>query len=132
MFCILCFAFYGLHFQIGKVNSVKPAFFTNNKLISRNFLKVYEVQCGKPWNSLPSHFPVKSISCKILQWEVHLTEFSRKNENFTLTETHCGNYLGKFTLTEKILFRQITYLVFSLVKLLLSRNFCQKCMREFP
>ena len=34
----------------------------------------------------------------------------------------------KFTLTEKI-FRQITYLVISLVKLLLSRNFCQKCMR---
>ena len=37
--------------------------------------------------------------------------------------------LRKFTLTEKI-FRQITYLVISLVKLLLSRNFCQKCVRE--
>ena len=36
--------------------------------------------------------------------------------------------LRKFTLTEKI-FRQITYLVISLVKLLLSRNFCQKCVR---
>ena len=33
--------------------------------------------------------------------------------------------LRKFTLTEKI-FRQITYLLISLVKLLLSRNFCQK------
>ena len=32
-----------------------------------------------------------------------------------------------FTLAEKI-FRQITYLVISLVKLLISRNFCQKCV----
>ena len=38
--------------------------------------------------------------------------------------------LRKFTLTEKI-FRQITYLVISLVKLLLSRNFCQKSMRVY-
>jgi len=36
--------------------------------------------------------------------------------------------LRKFTLNEKI-FRQITYLVISLVKLILSRNFCQKCVR---
>ena len=36
--------------------------------------------------------------------------------------------LRKLTLTEKI-FRQITYLVIYLVKLLLSRNFCQKCVR---
>ena len=35
---------------------------------------------------------------------------------------------AKFTFTEKI-FRQINYLVISLVKPLLSRNFCQKCMR---
>ena len=42
--------------------------------------------------------------------------------------THCMWKLRKFTLTEKI-FRQITYLVISLVKLLLSRNFCQKCVR---
>ena len=34
----------------------------------------------------------------------------------------------KFTLTEKF-FRQINYLVISLVKQLLSRNFCQKCVR---
>ena len=34
--------------------------------------------------------------------------------------------LRKFNPTEKI-FRQNTYLVISLVKLLLSRNFCQKC-----
>ena len=32
----------------------------------------------------------------------------------------------RFTLTE-IIFRQITYLVISLVKLLFSRNFCQNC-----
>ena len=43
-------------------------------------------------------------------------------ENITLWK------LRKFTLTEK-LSRQITYLVISLLKLLLSRNFCQK-MRE--
>ena len=36
--------------------------------------------------------------------------------------------LRKFNLTQKI-FRQNTYLVISLVKLLLSRNFCQKCVR---
>ena len=46
---------------------------------------------------------------------------------------HNGNLLTvwklrKFTLTEKI-FRQITYLVMSLVKMLLSRNFCQKRVR---
>jgi len=35
----------------------------------------------------------------------------------------------KFTLTE-IKFRQINYLVNSLVKPLLSRNFCQKSVRE--
>ena len=40
---------------------------------------------------------------------------------------HCGKN-QKFTLIEKI-FHQITYLVISLVKLLLSRNFCQKCVR---
>ena len=34
----------------------------------------------------------------------------------------------KFSLTKKI-FRQINSLVISLVKTLLSRNFCQKCMR---
>ena len=34
----------------------------------------------------------------------------------------------KFTLTKKI-FRQINYLVISLVKMLLSRNFCQKSVR---
>ena len=34
----------------------------------------------------------------------------------------------KFTLTEKII-RQINYLVISLVKPLLSRKFCQKCVR---
>ena len=33
-----------------------------------------------------------------------------------------------FTLTEKI-FRQISYLVISLVKLLISRNFCQKSVK---
>ena len=36
-----------------------------------------------------------------------------------------------FTLTKKI-FRQINSLVTYLIKPLLSRNFCQKCMREFP
>ena len=34
----------------------------------------------------------------------------------------------KFALTENF-FRQINYLVISLVKPLLSRNFCQKCVR---
>ena len=34
----------------------------------------------------------------------------------------------KFTLTEEI-FRQINYLVISLVKMLLSRIFCQKSVR---
>ena len=42
---------------------------------------------------------------------------------------HCTLWkLRKFTLTEKI-FRQITYLVISLVKLLLSQHFCQKSVR---
>ena len=35
----------------------------------------------------------------------------------------------KFSLTEKKI-RQINFLVISLVKLLLSRNFCQKSVRE--
>ena len=35
----------------------------------------------------------------------------------------------KFTLNEKI-FRQINYLVIHLVKTLLSRKFCQKCVRS--
>ena len=34
----------------------------------------------------------------------------------------------EFTVTQKF-FRQITSLVFSLVKKLFSRNFCQKCVR---
>ena len=41
---------------------------------------------------------------------------------------HTVRKLQKFTLTEKK-FRQINYLVISLVKTLLSRNFCQKWVR---
>ena len=51
---------------------------------------------------------------------------------------YCDNYRNllstlwknqKFTLTEKI-FRQINYLVISLANALVSRNFCQKCVRD--
>ena len=45
---------------------------------------------------------------KLLQWTHHNVE--------------------KFSLT-KTIFRQINFLVISLVKLLLSRNFCEKCVR---
>ena len=46
-----------------------------------------------------------------------------------VTEIQCTLWKNqKFTLTEKI-FRQINYLVISLVKTLLSRNFCQKRVR---
>ena len=56
------------------------------------------------------------------------TEFHIYSES-TFFDLHTLWKLRKFTLTEKI-FRQITYLVISLVKLLLSRNFCQKSVRE--
>ena len=49
-------------------------------------------------------------------------------ETSTSHNVHTLWKLQKFTLTEKI-FRQIAYLVISLVKVLLSRNFCQKRVR---
>ena len=49
-------------------------------------------------------------------------------EKQEILSPHCGK-IQKFTLTEKI-FRQINSLVTYLVKPLLSRNFCQKCVRE--
>ena len=42
--------------------------------------------------------------------------------------SHCAE---RFTLTE-VFFRKINYLVISLLKPLLSRNFCQKFVSKFP
>ena len=67
--------------------------------------------------SLVKSFSVKSISRKILKWYKNFT-----NSTLTLWK------LQKFTLTENK-FRQINYLVISLVNTLLSRNFCQKRVR---
>ena len=66
---------------------------------------------------------------KEVKYIIPIVDFTKKNlvrENFSFFHTTLWK-LRKFTLTEKI-FRQITYLVISLVKLLLSRNFCQKCV----
>ena len=52
--------------------------------------------------------------------------FCSESKFFTLPHTVWKN--EKFTLTEEK-FRQINYLVISLVKPLLSRNFCLKCVR---
>ena len=49
-----------------------------------------------------------------------VAKYHKTRSRFTLWK------LDKFALSKKI-FRQITYSVISLVKLLLSRNFCQKC-----
>ena len=54
------------------------------------------------------------------------------HKNFALpicyTYAQCGKMKNLHTITEKI-FRQINYLVISLEKTLLSRNFCQKSAR---
>ena len=60
-------------------------------------------------------------------------DFRKKIRELKLLRLFEGSFctlwkFRKFTLTEKI-FREITYLVISLVKLLLSRNFCQKRVR---
>ena len=59
-----------------------------------------------------------------------------RGSNYLLSKTDAFTKLlfkkragQKFSLTKKI-FRQINSLVNYLVKTLLSRNFCQKCMRE--
>ena len=67
----------------------------------------------------------------VLQHTVEIIKYCelfRKNYAKSMYSLNTLWKLRKFTLTEKI-FRQITYLVISLVKLLLSRNFCQKCVR---
>ena len=47
-------------------------------------------------------------------------------------DSHCTIWKNeKFSLAKKI-FRQINYLLTYFVKPLLSRNFCQKCVRKFP
>ena len=55
------------------------------------------------------------VSQKISKWWGSVISTLWKNQNFTLTEK---------------IFRQINYLVISLVNALVSRNFCQKCVRE--
>ena len=90
-----------------------------------------------------------SVTLEITQFYCHATVFTQKFrqinvllQNFTINwfdgkkftwqwisrfSTHTLWKLRNFTLTEKKI-RQITYLVISLVKLLISRNFCQKCV----
>ena len=50
--------------------------------------------------------------------------------NFHTVYTHCGK--TRNSLSPNSFFRLINSLVTYLVNLLLSRNFWQKCMREFP
>ena len=54
-----------------------------------------------------------------------------KLHKFTLHSTVCTVWKNeKFSLLTEKIFRQINSLVISLVKPLLSRNFCRKCVRE--
>ena len=61
----------------------------------------------------------------------HIMFFSQKLRETIVFTTHttyyCGNYRN--SLSPKIFFRQINYLVISLARMLLSRNFCQKWVK---
>ena len=75
----------------------------------------------------------RQFKVKFFGEKVTITEYLRQNgvavkfRNFNAS-SYCTPKNDKFTLTEKF-FRQINYLIFSLVKPLLSRFFCQKSVR---
>ena len=128
-------------FNLHTINSIA------NKLTSRNFCKILLMRVKflnfayfifgneEKFTTKRIMFFVKSILSKNIKQTTNFTIFFfTKSSNYWNTVWHIVEKKknGKFTLTQKI-FRQINYLVILLVKPLLSRNFCQKCMRvNFP
>ena len=82
-----------------------------------------QIHCTN-WNQLIFSREIKK-SCLHSRKKFKTRNNSHRYENFSLTLWK----LQKFTLAEKK-FRQINYLVISLVKPLLSRDFCEKSVRE--
>ena len=92
---------------IGSESISKVMFFSSIAELYVKTIQLAQKNSGDWWNSvklIEDPEVLKSCCCRTL-WK-----------------------LQKFTLTEKK-FRQINYLVISLVKTLLSRNFCQKRVR---
>ena len=95
--------------------------------------KIVKRMCDKLGPQFPVHCQTskcRKYLCEKKKWwcksiSSKLQKKYLKKKWFTF---HCGWKLRKFTLTKKI-FRQTNYLVISLVKVLLSRNFCQKRVR---
>ena len=85
-------------------------------------------------NSVKTTSLVKNFTTKLISFHEIILKWYKNFVNSTLwcsTVQYCGTVWKneKYSLNEKI-FRQIISLVTSLVKPLLSRNFCQKGVRE--
>ena len=78
-----------------------------------------------PWN----HFIQQYVKVKCFH-EIFVNWNDSKITGFHAPQ--CGKTKKLVSLTKKKKFRQINSLVISLAKVLLSRNFCQKCERLNP
>ena len=94
-----------------------------------NFCNFHSVQCGKMKNLVsPKNISSNQLFSNLFSKNVAFTKFLSKKCDFHIVAQYTVWKNEKFTLTAKII-RQIISLVISLVKTLLSRNFCQKCVR---
>ena len=98
----------------------------NQDSLSARGVKIAEIYSQFCTNSVKPKYLV--LNCTVSRFHEF---FSNEEENTYIgfrnfQFSHCT--VWKNSLTE-IFFRQINYLVISLVKPLLSRNFCRKCMR---
>ena len=75
---------------------------------------------------LNSWFDEIFFGCERGMWSKNIEEYFYNERNFPRSQ--CGKMRN--SLSQKKIFRQINYLVTYLVNPLLSRNFCQKCVRE--
>ena len=95
---------------------------------------MWTIQSGKTKNSHSSHRSLSQLKNFVKTAVLHLLYqkpcFHEFNFSSKCVRIQCSVRKNqKSTLTEKI-FRQINYLVISIVKPLLSRNFCEKSVRE--
>ena len=106
-------------------------------LVRENFSFFHTVhsQCGNQKKFSPRSFCKNVVKVTFSLKSFTLNQFDEKifqvweNSQNYHTVAECTVWKNeKFSLTKKI-FRQINSLVIYLVKLLLSRNFCQKCVR---
>ena len=89
---------------------------------------IIHTACSVVWNKEFTVTPKKFRQINSLV-KRYFHEFFCQRSKYEVLHHSVVWKIQKFTLTKKI-FRQINSLVIYLVKSLLSRNFCQKCVRE--